>query len=81
MTPAQEALLKKVAAGQDALAKDVAELKRTAAVAPWTYRNPTQDAASKKAGRRIPDMHGRIEQIQSTLDGLVKAVAELAKEK
>ncbi|MGX1483443.1 hypothetical protein RKD45_002519 [Streptomyces griseus] len=74
MTPAQEKLLTKLAA-------DVAELKATAAVAPWTYRNPTQDAASKKAGHRIPDMHGRIENLQSTLDGLAKAVAELAKEK
>ncbi|MEU8855755.1 N-acetylmuramoyl-L-alanine amidase [Streptomyces sp. NPDC048556] len=74
LTTAQEKLLTKLAA-------DVAELKKGAAVAPWTYRNPTQDAASKAAGKRIPDMHGRIEEIQSTLDGLVKAVAELAKEK
>ncbi|MFJ3141745.1 N-acetylmuramoyl-L-alanine amidase [Streptomyces halstedii] len=70
MTPAQEALLKKLAA-------DVAELKKQQAVAPWAYRNAKLDAESRAAGRRIPDMHGRIEQLQTTLDALTKAVAEL----
>lgn len=77
MTSAQEALLKQVA-------KDVAALKDSAAVAPWTYRNPAQDAASKKAGKRMPDMHGRIEELQANnkailarLDALTAAVAEL----
>ncbi|MFJ3082105.1 peptidoglycan recognition family protein [Streptomyces halstedii] len=70
MTPAQEALLKKLAA-------DVAELKKNAAVAPWTYRNAKLDAESRAAGNRIPDMHGRIEQLQATLDAVLAAVAEL----
>ncbi|MFJ3084708.1 N-acetylmuramoyl-L-alanine amidase [Streptomyces halstedii] len=70
MTPAQEALLKKLAA-------DVAELKKNAAVAPWTYRNAKLDAESRAAGNRIPDMHGRIEQLQTTLDAVAAAVAEL----
>ncbi|MFD9763175.1 N-acetylmuramoyl-L-alanine amidase [[Kitasatospora] papulosa] len=72
MTPAQEKLLAKVAA-------DVAALKAGAAVAPWTYRNPTQDKASRAAGHRIPDMHGRIENLQTSIDALTKAVAELKK--
>ncbi|MDX3324745.1 N-acetylmuramoyl-L-alanine amidase [Streptomyces sp. ME02-6979-3A] len=72
MTPAQEKLLKQ-------LVTDVAALKAGAAVAPWTYRNPTQDAASKAAGHRIPDMHGRIENLQTSIDALTKAVAELKK--
>jgi N-acetylmuramoyl-L-alanine amidase. len=71
MTPAQEALLKKLVA-------DVAELKKNAAVAPWTYRNPSQDAASKKAGHRIPDMHGRVQHIEAAVDALTAAVAKLA---
>ncbi|MFD7109191.1 hypothetical protein ACFWAF_03240 [Streptomyces microflavus] len=73
MTPAQEALLKQIA-------KSLAELKDGAAVAPWTYRNPAQDKASTAAGHRIPDMHGRIEQIQATLAKLTEAVAALTKE-
>ncbi|MFJ3283383.1 peptidoglycan recognition protein family protein [Streptomyces halstedii] len=72
MTPAQEALLKKLAA-------DVAELKKQQAVAPWTYRNAKLDAESKAAGHRIPDMHGRIEQLQTTLDAVAAAVTELKK--
>jgi len=72
LTTAQDARLARVE-------KKLDELTAGAAVAPWTYRNPAQDKASKAAGKRIPDMHGRIEQIQSTLDGLVKAVAELKK--
>ncbi|MEU5716549.1 N-acetylmuramoyl-L-alanine amidase [Streptomyces sp. NPDC020403] len=72
MTPAQEKLLKQLAA-------DVAHIKAEQALAPWTYRNPAQDKESRAAGHRIPDMHGRIEQIQSTLDGLVETVADLKK--
>ncbi|MEU1122122.1 N-acetylmuramoyl-L-alanine amidase [Streptomyces sp. NPDC005899] len=70
LTTAQDARLARVE-------KKLEELADAAAAAPWTYRNPTQDAASKKGGRRIPDMHGRIEQLQSTLDALTVAVAEL----
>ena len=70
LTTAQDARLARVE-------KKLDELASGAAVAPWTYRNPAQDAESKKAGHRIPDMHGRIENLQTTLDGLVKAVAEL----
>ncbi|MFJ3278493.1 peptidoglycan recognition protein family protein [Streptomyces halstedii] len=70
VTPAQEALLKKLTA-------DVAELKKNAAVAPWTYRNAKLDAESKAAGNRIPDTHGRIEHLQTTLDAVATAVAEL----
>ncbi|MFB7913208.1 N-acetylmuramoyl-L-alanine amidase [Streptomyces sp. NPDC056061] len=70
MTPAQEALLKKLVA-------DVADLKKQQAVAPWTYRNPAKDAESQAAGHRIPDMHGRIEQLQATLDDLSRAVDAL----
>ncbi|MFJ2701896.1 N-acetylmuramoyl-L-alanine amidase [Streptomyces sp. NPDC087428] len=61
MTPAQEALLHQIAA-------DVAELKKNAAKSPWTYRNEAQDAASLEAtGKRIPDMHGRVEAVQRDL--------------
>ncbi|MFE1543600.1 peptidoglycan recognition family protein [Streptomyces microflavus] len=73
LTPAQDARLARIEKQLDAL-------KDNAAVAPWTYRNPTQDAASKAAGHRIPDMHGRIEQIQATLAKLTAAVAALTKE-
>lgn len=73
MTPAETAMLKK-------LVGDVEKLKAGQDVAPWTYRNPVLDRESKAAGARIPDMHGRIEQIQSTLDALVAAVAQLSKE-
>ena len=72
MTPAQEALLKRIAA-------DVALLKSQQDVAPWTYRNPAQDAASRQAGHRIPDMHGRIQHIEAAVDALTAAVAELKK--
>ncbi|WWM24883.1 N-acetylmuramoyl-L-alanine amidase [Streptomyces sp. B21-104] len=74
LTTAQDARLARVE-------KKLNEIAAGAAVAPWTYRNPTQDKESRAAGRRIPDMHGRIENLQTSIDGLVKAVAELAKEK
>lgn len=72
MTPAQEAMLKQLVA-------DVAELKKNQARAPWTYRNPEQDAKSQKAGHRIPDMHGRIEALQQALTNLTTAVTSLAR--
>lgn len=72
MTPDQEALLKQ-------LARDVAEIKRNQARAPWTYRNPEQDKQSTKAGDRIPDMHGRIEALQKGLATLTTAVTSLAR--
>lgn len=70
LTPAQDARLARIEKQLDAL-------KDGAAVAPWTYRNPALDKASKAAGHRIPDMHGRIEEIQATLNALAVAVAEL----
>lgn len=73
MTPAQEALLKQIA-------EDVAWLRANAAKAPWTYRNEAQDAASQKAtGERIPDMHGRIEDVQRGIAALPQAIAALVK--
>jgi len=72
LTTAQDARLARVE-------KKLDEIDAKAAVAPWTYRNPAQDKASKAAGHRIPDMHGRIENLQTSIDALTKAVAELKK--
>lgn len=70
MTPAQAAQLTKLVA-------DVATLKAAQAVAPWSYRNPTLDAASQAAGHRIPDMHGRIQAIEQGLTDVTKSLADL----
>ncbi|SCD61151.1 peptidoglycan recognition protein family protein [Streptomyces sp. PpalLS-921] len=70
MTPAQEALLKKIAG-------DVDKLKAKAAVDGWDYKNAALVAEAKKTGAKVPDMHGRIEQLQTTLDAVAAAVAEL----
>ncbi|MFJ3083016.1 N-acetylmuramoyl-L-alanine amidase [Streptomyces halstedii] len=70
MTPAQEALLKKIAG-------DVEKLKAKAAVDGWDYKNATLVAEAKKTGVKVPDMHGRIEQLQTTLDAVLAAVTEL----
>ncbi|MFC8862644.1 hypothetical protein [[Kitasatospora] papulosa] len=72
LTTAQDARLARVE-------KKLNEIAAGAAVAPWTYRNPTQDKESRAAGRRIPDMHGRIENLQTSIDALTRAVAELKK--
>lgn len=70
MTPAQEALLKKIAG-------DVDKLKAKAALDGWDYKNAALVAEAKKTGAKVPDMHGRIEQLQATLDAVAAAVAEL----
>ncbi|MDX5526092.1 N-acetylmuramoyl-L-alanine amidase [Streptomyces sp. DE06-01C] len=72
MTPAQEALLKQVAADLGSVKKDVAELKKNAALAPWTYKNAALVAEAKKTGGKVPDMHGRIEHIEQMLTTLTK---------
>ncbi|MFD4662449.1 peptidoglycan recognition protein family protein [Streptomyces halstedii] len=70
MTPAQEALLKKIAG-------DVDKLKAKAAVDGWDYKNAALVAEAKKTGAKVPDMHGRIEQLQTTLDAVLAAITEL----
>lgn len=73
MTPAQEALLKQVAADVTSLRKDVATLKAAAKVDGWDYRNAALVAEAKAAGRpKPPDMHGRIEHIERMLEALTK---------
>ncbi|RPK85052.1 N-acetylmuramoyl-L-alanine amidase [Streptomyces sp. ADI98-10] len=72
MTPAQEALLKKVAADLGSVKKDVAELKKNAALAPWTYKNAALVAEAKKSGGKVPDMHGRVQHIEQMLEALTK---------
>ncbi|MFJ9318240.1 hypothetical protein [Streptomyces globisporus] len=72
MTPAQEALLKQVAADLGSLRKDVAELKKGAALAPWTYKNAALVAEAKKTGAKVPDMHGRVQHIEQMLEALTK---------
>ncbi|MDX3343493.1 peptidoglycan recognition family protein [Streptomyces sp. ME02-6979.5a] len=72
MTPAQEALLKQVAADLGSVKKDVAELKKNATLAPWTYKNAALVAEAKKTGSKVPDMHGRIEHIEQMLTTLTK---------
>ncbi|MFJ9885925.1 N-acetylmuramoyl-L-alanine amidase [Streptomyces sp. NPDC091287] len=73
LTPAQDARLARIEKRLDQVAKD-------ASVAPWTYKNASLVAEAKKTGGKVPDMHGRIEQIQATLDALTTAVAALTKE-
>ncbi|MFF8250078.1 N-acetylmuramoyl-L-alanine amidase [Streptomyces griseus] len=72
MTPAQEDLLKKIAADLGAVKKDVAELKKNSALAPWTYRNAALVAEAKKTGGKVPDMHARIEHIEQMLTTLTE---------
>ena len=72
MTPAQEALLKQVAADLGSVKKDVAELKKNSALAPWTYKNAALVAEAKKTGGKVPDMHGRVQHIEQMLEALTK---------
>nr|WP_233841792.1 peptidoglycan recognition family protein [Streptomyces microflavus] len=72
MTPAQEALLRQVAADLGSVKKDVAELKQGAAIAPWTYKNAGLVAEAKKTGAKVPDMHGRVQHIEQMLVDLTK---------
>ncbi len=72
MTPAQEALLKQIATDLKSVKKDVAELKKNAALAPWTYKNATLVAEAKKTGGKVPDMHGRVQHIEQMLVDLTK---------
>ncbi|MFJ3597891.1 N-acetylmuramoyl-L-alanine amidase [Streptomyces sp. NPDC090126] len=72
MTPTQEALLRQVATDLTSLRKDVAALKRNAALAPWTYKNAVLVAEAKKTGGKVPDMHGRIQHIEQMLVDLTE---------
>ncbi|MET9701672.1 hypothetical protein [Streptomyces griseus] len=73
MTPAQEALLKQVAADLTSVKKDVAELKAKAKVDGWDYRNAVLVAEATAAGRpKPPDMHGRVQHIEQMLEALTK---------
>ncbi|MFJ9887188.1 N-acetylmuramoyl-L-alanine amidase [Streptomyces sp. NPDC091287] len=73
LTPAQDARLARIE-------KRLDEVAKAAPVAPWTYKNAALVTEAKKTGATVPDMHGRIEQIQATLDSLTTAVATLTKE-
>lgn len=70
LTPAQDARLARIE-------KRLDEVAKAAPVAPWAYKNAQLVAEAKKTGGTVPDMHGRIEQIQATLDAVAVAVAEL----
>lgn len=48
-------------------------------IAFWAYRNAKQDEASKKAGKRIPDAYGYLQQVAADTKALRSEVSALTK--